>query len=102
MSSAVVLVATLISESERVISLSNTDQWDDFSAREQVRQRLIKQLDLRNVNLSEQQDQELRRQMQSLIALNSQIEQICAQKRSEIVIELKKLDQGSKAKKAYS
>lgn len=102
MSSALMLVATLISESERVISLSETDQWDDFSEQEQARQSLIKQLDLRNVNLSEQQDQELRRQMQSLIALNSQIELICAEKRSEIVSELKKLDQGSKAKKAYS
>jgi hypothetical protein len=102
MLSALVLVATLISESERVISLSKKNQWDDFFAREQVRQRLIKQLDLRNVSLSEQQDRELRRQMQSLITLNSQIEGVCAQKRSEIVSELKKLDQGSKAKKAYS
>jgi hypothetical protein len=102
MSSVLTLVASLIVESERILSLAQAEQWDIFSEQEQVRQTHIKQLDLRNVNLSEQKSLEMRNKMQELIALNSQITTICQNKRTEIVSELKKINQGSKAKKAYS
>ena len=102
MSSALALVATLILESEQLLSLVESEQWDTFSELEQARQSNIKQLDLRNVSLPEQQNPELRSQMQILIALNSQIEAVCREKRSEAATELKKINQGSKAKKAYS
>jgi hypothetical protein len=102
MSSALALVATLISESEKLLSLAESEQWDTFSEIEQARQNNIKQLDLRNVSLPEQKNTELRSQMQVLIALNSQIEAIFREKRSEAAAELRKINQGSKAKKAYS
>lgn len=102
MSSILALVATLISDSERLVLLAEAEEWDTFSELEQARQKRIKQIDLRNVNLPEQQQIDLRSQMQALIALNSKIEAICREKRSETTAELQKLTTGNKAKKAYS
>lgn len=102
MSTVLTLVSTLISESEQSLLLADSEQWDAFTELEQVRQERIKQLDLRNVNLSEQEDTRLREQMAQLITLNNKIEAICREKRSEAVSELKKINQGNKAKKAYS
>jgi hypothetical protein len=102
MSSILALVATLISESEQSVLLAESEQWDAFSELEKIRQEHIQELDLRNVNLSEQEDQLLREQMALLITLNDKIEAICREKRSEAVTELKKINQGNKAKKAYS
>lgn len=102
MSSALDLVTTLISESEQLVSLAESEEWDAFSELEQERQSHVKQLDLRNVDLPEQQNLELRNQMAVLIVLNDKVEAICREKRSETVKDLKTLNQGNKAKKAYT
>lgn len=102
MSSVLTLVTSLIVESEQLLALAEAEQWDTFSEKEQVRQTHIKQLDLRNLKLSEQQDLEMRSKMETLIALNSQITAICQNKRNETVSELKKINKGIIAKKAYS
>jgi len=102
MSSALTLVTSLVSESEQILSLVETEQWDAFFDQEQLRQNRIKQLDLRNVDISVQQTLDLRSQMQKLMTLNDQIETVCREKRGEVVAELQKLKQGSRAKKAYS
>ena len=102
MLSALDLVTTLISESEQLVSLAESEEWDAFSELEQERQSHVKQLDLRNVDLPEHQNLELRNQMAVLIVLNDKIEAICREKRSKTVKDLKKLNQGNKAKKAYT
>ena len=102
MSSALDLVTTLISESEQLVSLAESEEWGAFSELEQERQSHVKQLDLRSVDLPEQQNLELRNQMAVLIVLNDKIEAICREKRSKTVKDLKKLNQGNKAKKAYT
>jgi hypothetical protein len=40
--------------------------------------------------------------MQTLIDLNTELEQVCRQQRSELADQMKKFTQGNKAKKAYS
>ena len=102
MLSALDLVTTLISESEQLVSLAESEEWDAFSELEQERQSHVKQLDLRSVDLPEQQNLELRNQMAVLIVLNDKIEAICREKRSKTVKDLKTLNQGNKAKKAYT
>lgn len=102
MSAMLDLIATLISESEQLLTLANDEQWDAFVKLEQQRQNHLDRLDLRDVNLSQEEHATIQQQMQALIALNTQIETQCRQQRDTIAAELKKINQSHKIKKAYS
>ncbi len=102
MSSPLPLICTLIAESEALITLAESANWDVCASLEQTRQAKLKTLDLQHVELSEQEHQQVQIKMQHLIQLNTQLKAVCQQQRTETIGELSKLTAGSRAKKAYS
>lgn len=102
MTSPLPLISTLISDSEKLIKLAESADWEAFSALEITRQAKLKTLDLRNVNLTEQAHNQVQTKMKHLIELNAQLTTICEQQRGETMNEITKLTAGNKAKKAYS
>lgn len=97
-----ILITTLILQSERLLSLAEIDQWDDFSVLELERQRHLKQLDLAELSLAEQASIDLRNNVQALMNLNDRLEVTCRKKRKNIAADIEKINQGNKAKKAYT
>tara|TARA_R110002111_G_scaffold20301_1_gene48550 strand:- start:293 stop:601 length:309 start_codon:yes stop_codon:yes gene_type:complete len=102
MSSQLTLIISLINESETLLALAESADWEAFATLEKRRQAKLKTLDLATAQLSEPEHLKVQTKMKQLIELNEQLTTICRQQRAETITELSKLTAGNKAKKAYS
>jgi hypothetical protein len=91
-----------IEKSKQLLELAEASDWDAFSQLEEERQLDLSNIQLQALELSDEQHAHIHNQMQILIDLNTQLEHVCRQQRSELADEMKKFSQGNKAKKAYS
>ncbi len=91
-----------IEKSTQLLELAEASDWDAFNQLEEERQLDLTNIQLQDLDLSNAQHAHINDQMQILIDLNTQLEQVCRQQRSVLADEMKKFNQGNKAKKAYS
>ena len=100
--SALTSISKCIDKSKQLLDLAKLGDWDGFSQLESQRQSELLDIQLQGLDLSDSQHEHLNNQMQILIDLNTELEQLCRQQRSELSDQMKNFTQGNKAKKAYS
>jgi len=101
-SSTLKLISQGIEKSKQLLELAEADDWDAFNQLEEERQLDLTNIQLHDLDLSDAQHAHINNQMQILIDLNTKLEQVCRQQRSDLAEQMKKFTQGNKAKKAYS
>jgi flagellar protein FliT len=101
-SSKLKLISQGIEKSKQLLELAEAGDWDAFNQLEEERQLDLTNIQLQDLDLSNKQHAHLNNQMQTLIDLNTELEQVCRQQRSELADQMKKFTKGNKAKKAYS
>ena len=101
-SSTLTLISQGIEKSTQLLELAEASDWDAFNQLEEERQLDLTNIQLHDLDLSDTQHAHINNQMQILIDLNTKLEQVCRQQRSDLAEQMKKFTQGNKAKKAYS
>jgi len=103
LSSTLTLISQGIDKSTQLLKLAEADDWDAFHELEAERQSDFSSLHLDKLNnLTDTQHAEVQKQMAMLVDLNQQLEVVCREQRSDLSDQMKKFNQGNKAKKAYS
>lgn len=100
--SAQKLISQSIDKCNRLLELADSKEWEAFIELEAQRQAELQTMQLDALDLTESQYGEIQNQMKILIDLNMQLEQVCRQQRSDLADQMKDLNKGHKAKKAYS
>jgi len=102
MTATIDIVKQGIALSQQSLLLAEAEDWDAFTALEHDRQSLLKAVTITSEEMSPEQIDVLRIDMQQLIELNVQLEKACLQHRNVAAKELQKFQKNSKAHKAYS
>ncbi len=100
MATQLTLLAQAIVATEELLVLAQAEKWEELTPLNQSRQQVIQQ-----INLSDTPAKlapRVQKEMNRLIALNEQLTTYCAEKRSEAMVALGKMNQSHKVKKAYS
>lgn len=86
--------------SEQQLQFAEQGNWDAFHDHEPKRQQLIRSLN--NVNVDVVSPDEIRLELEKLIALNDEIERLCIEHRNSLMQTLLDLRAGAKANNAYA
>jgi putative cell wall-binding protein len=96
------LILQGIDKSKQLLDFAESGDWEAFNQLEAQRQSELSAIQLQGLDLNEAQYAEINDQMQILIDLNTKLEQVCRQQRSDLTEEMKKFTKSNKAIKAYS
>lgn len=96
------ILEELTKESKQLLSLADDSKWDDFSNLNVKRQSTLRNVDFKNIDVSEQDNSKIHEQMSKLISLNNKLESICVEERDTIAGELKNMRKNAKVAHAYS
>lgn len=96
------LATDIILISRQLISHAENAQWDEFAELDAKRQSLVRTIDLKDVDLTEEESVTFRGLMKEMIKLNDQLGALCINQRTELAKKLTEIQLGAKAKIAYT
>lgn len=84
---------------EKLKQLAAAEDWDAYVEYAPVCEQAVRQIDTQDADPA---DEQLRQQLQKLLALNNEIREISEKQRDTLAAMLRELNQGRKAHKAYN
>lgn len=94
-----IIIEASVGHSEQQLHNAEQGDWDTFHALEPKRQQLISSLT--NVDVDVASPDEIRADLEKLIALNDEIERLCIAHRNALMQTLLEMRAGAKANSAY-